>query len=145
MRKEDEEGVRPLHRPRDWQEEERRSAKKKKRHSWSSKGGYIAPLFVPATPGGELAQMLRKTVEEEAEPGFKFKVLESGGRTIKSQLQKSNPTATPGCDNLDCLACKDGRGKGGSCLKTNIQYELRCQLCPDEDGCVSVGESAQKL
>ena len=145
MRKEDEEGVRPLHRPRDWQEEERRSAKKKKRHSWSSKGGYIAPLFVPATPGGELAQMLRKTVEEEAEPGFKFKVLESGGRTIKSQLQKSNPTATPGCDNLDCLACKDGRGKGGSCLKTNIQYELRCQLCPDGDGCVYVGESARNL
>ena len=33
-------------------------------------------ILVPAKPGGELAQILRKTVEEEAEPGFKFKVLE---------------------------------------------------------------------
>ena len=113
MRQEDEEGVRPMNRPRNWQVEERRKKKKEKRHSWSSKGGYIAPLFVPATPGGELAQMLRKVVEDEADSELRFKVVESGGRTIKSILQKSNPTATPGCANRDCLACKDGRGEGG--------------------------------
>ena len=89
--------------------------------------------------------MLRKVVDNEAEPDLKFKVMESGGRTVKSEVQKSNPTATPGCDNLDCLACKEERGKGGRCLKSNVQYELRCRLCPEEDGCIYVGESARNL
>ena len=76
-----------MHRPRKWQEEERRRKKKDKRQNWSSKGGYIAPLFVPATPGGELAEMLRKVVEDEAEPDLRFNVVESGGRTVKSEVQ----------------------------------------------------------
>ena len=145
MKEENDKGIRPLHRPTEWQEEERREAKKKKKHSWSNKGGYIAPIFVPATPGGELAKQLKNIAESEAEAGLKFKVVEYGGPTVKSKVQKSNPTSTAGCDNQDCLACKEGRGKGGPCLKSNVQYELSCTQCPGSDQCVYIGESSRNL
>ena len=44
-----------------------------------------------------------------------------------------------------CVACKATRGAGGNCLKFNIQYEFRCQLCPDTDSCVYIGESSRNL
>ena len=64
---------------------------------------------------------------------------------MKHTVQKSNPTATPGCPSKDCLACKEGRGKGGSCLKSNIQYELECGLCTEEQKGVYIGESSRNL
>ena len=76
--------------------------------------------IVLATPGGELARMLKTVAETEAQPGLKFKVVESSGRTVRSQVQKSNSTATTGCDHTNCLACKAGRGEGGQCLKSKI-------------------------
>ena len=62
-----------------------------------------------------------------------------------AEVHKSNLTGTPGCDNGDCLACKEGRGKGGSCLKSNVQYELRCRRCTGDDQCVYLGETARNL
>ena len=104
---------------------------------------------MPATPNGELAKSLKVIAENEAEEGIKFRIVEYGGRTVNSQVQKSNPTATPGCDSSDCLACKDGRGKGGPCLKSNVEYELRCNQCPSTDQpadqCVYIGESSRNL
>jgi hypothetical protein len=88
---------------------------------------------------------LREIAESESEAGFKFRIVENGGRTIKSHFQKSNPTSSPGCDNFDCLACQDGKGKGGSCLRSNIQYELSCNQCPEANTCVYIGETARNL
>ena len=105
----------------------------------------MAPIFVPATPGGKLAKELREVAKSEAINGVKFKIVEMGGTPVKMMFQKSNPTATPGCDNGDCIACADGRGKGGNCLKSNIQYQLECQLCPVEDTCVYIGETSRNL
>ena len=93
MCQENESGARPIYRPKDWHREERLIDKRKKKHNWSSKGGYIAPIMVPA----KLAKLLREVAENESEDGLKFKVVETGGRTIKSIVQKPNPTATPGC------------------------------------------------
>ena len=39
------------------------------------KRGHIAPIFVPATPGGELATELRKVTESEGTEGLKFKIV----------------------------------------------------------------------
>ena len=94
MRAEDQDGTRPLYRPRNWNKEERRKDKKRKRHNWSTKGGHIAPIFVPPTPNGELAKKLREIAEKEVDAGVKFKIVETGGSSIKSQLQKPNPTAS---------------------------------------------------
>ena len=145
MIKEQEQEIRPINRPRNWNTEERRKKKKQKKHSWSAKGGYIAPIFVPATPDGELAKEMKEIAEREAVTGLKFKIIETGGNAIKHLVQRSNPTATPGCPSKDCLACKEGRGKGGSCLKSNIQYELECGLCTEEQKGIYIGESSRNL
>ena len=83
--------------------------------------------------------------EKEAESGLMFKIVESGGRTVMHTVQSSNPTGSPGCHNTDCLACKAGPGAGGNCLKSNVQYELNCKLCPLEDRCTYIGETSRNL
>ena len=64
---------------------------------------------------------------------------------VKNMVQKSNPTATPGCTDDSCLACKRGGGQGGPCRKGNIQYEVACHLCPDEDRGMYLGETSRNL
>ena len=145
MKEDQEVGKRPVFRPRNWQREERMINKKNKRHSWSTKGGFVAPIMVPSTPNGELAKMLREVVEREKEEGINFKIIESGGRAVKNIVQKSNPTATPGCADSDCLPCRGGRGKGGSCRKSNVQYSMECNQCPDSDPTVYIGETSRNL
>ena len=145
LRAEDQDGTRPLYRPRNWNKEERRKDKKRKRHNWSTKGGHIAPIFVPPTPNGELAKKLREIAEKEVDAGVKFKIVETGGSSIKSQLQKPNPTASPGCEEPDCLPCKNGRGTGGNCRQSNVEYEFECQLCPENSRGVYLGETSRNL
>ena len=145
MIREHEDGTRPLHRPHDWHAEERRIDKRKKKNSWATRGGHTAPIIVPATPDGELAALLKQIAEEESVGGLKFKVVEKGGRMVENMVQKSNPTATPGCNATDCLACRRGGGKGGNCRKGNIQYEMACRLCPDDGKCAYIGETSRNL
>ena len=64
---------------------------------------------------------------------------------MKSILQKSNPLKKIGCGNPDCLPCKQGRGEGGDCESCSVNYELECQLCPQDNKSVYIGESARNL
>ena len=139
------EGKRPLYRPKDYKKQERKNAKEKKKHQWAKKGGHIAPIFVPPTPGNQLLKDMRAVAEREARDGIRFNIIESGGATIKSKLQKSNPTAAPGCDKEECICCEEGRGKGGQCHRTNINYEIKCMLCPKESRPTYIGESSRNL
>ena len=68
-----------------------------------------------------------------------------GGRTLKSELQKSNPTATPGCEEKDCLGCRAEKGKGGQCHRNNVNYQIECQLCPEDNRAVYIGETARNM
>ena len=90
-------------------------------------------------------KMMRKVAEEEAKEGIKFKIMEVGGRTMKRELQRSNPTATPGCSEEDCIACNVERGKGGKCRSNNVNYEIECHLCPEENRPVYIGETSRNL
>ena len=139
------EGIRPVHRPKDWCPDERRKRKERKKHSWGTKGGCIAPIIIPSTPGSELLHMLRAVAEEEAQQGLKFKIVERGGTMVKWDVQNTNPTATGGCSSLDCQACKDERGNGGPCRKSNVLYKFACQQCPAEKQAVYLGETARNL
>ena len=134
-----------IFRPKYWKKEERKKAKNMERLNWANTAGHIAPIFVPATPGGMLMKMMRKVAEEEAKEGIKFKIMEVGGRTMKRELQRSNPTATPGCSAEDCIACNVERGKGGKCRSNNVNYEIECQLCPEGRKPVYIGETARNL
>ena len=122
MVEEERKGIRPLFRPKDWNIPARRKEKEKKKYNWSTKGGHIAPIFVPPTPNGELANYLK----------VHFKIIETGGISLRSILQKSNPLKTLGCDNADCLPCKEGRGAGGDCEGGGVNYEIECQKCPGD-------------
>ena len=143
--KDERDGTRPIYRPKDWKREERMEGKKEKRLKWSKKGGHIAPIFVPTTPNGTLAKMMRKVCEEEAKEGIRFKILESGGITMKSQLQKSNPNETPGCSDEECLGCASERGKGGKCRRNNVNYEVECKLCPEGNRPKYIGETSRNM
>ena len=88
---------------------------------------------------------LRKIAENEAELGVNFKIVETGGLSMRSILQKSNPLKDIGCDNQDCLPCKDRRGAGGDCEGGSVNYELECKLCPDDSKSVYIGESSRSL
>ena len=92
--RDDLDGVCPLNRPAGYQKIQRRKEKVLKKKNWSTKGGYLAPIMVPATPNGELARMLKEVAEAENECGIKFKIIEKGGKTIEKQLQNPNPTSS---------------------------------------------------
>ena len=138
-------GIRPIFRPKSWKKKERKEAKKCKKLNWATGEGHIAPIFVPTTPGGELVKRMRKVADNEAREGIKFRIMEVGGRTVKGELQKSNPTATPGCTKGDCIACHAERGKGGNCRRNNVNYEIECHLCPEGNRPVYIGETSRNL
>jgi hypothetical protein len=145
MKKEESEGLRPMNRPRDWQAEERMRSKRKKKHNWATRGGFIAPIIIPPTPNSELLSMLKDVAEKEALPGMKFKIVESGGKTIQRAVQRSNPTASGCCQRGDCVACTGASEGTGSCRKSNVVYEFSCQLCPENQQAVYIGETACNL
>ena len=121
--KDEREGVKPLNCPRGYRRLERRHEKRIKKRTWGTKGGFTAPVIVPATPGGELARRLREVAEAEAIPGLKFKISERGGMTIERQLQKSNPTGSSECGRPTCGPCSQPGGNGGSKLcQKNILF-----------------------
>ena len=101
-------------------------------------------LFVEQTSGGELAKRLRLAENKLAEiTGWKVKVVEKSGTSIKQMLHKSNPWASVRCEREDCFPCKTGDDKA-DCHKRNILYESFCVIC-NEKGIekVYVGESSR--
>ena len=63
---------------------------------------------------------------------------------MKSELQRSNPTESNGCNKDDCLGCYYERGKGGKCHKNNINYVVECQVCKEEKA-IYYGETSRNL
>jgi hypothetical protein len=145
MVEDDMNGLRPLYRPKDFERVERQKEKQKKKHNWSNKGGHIAPIFVPPTPNGELAAQLRSIAEREAEAGVQFRIVETGGISVKRMVQKSNPMGTIGCEEENCLPCGTGRGDGGNCRSCGVNYQVECQLCPPGKRGLYIGETARNL
>ena len=82
-------GVKPLHRPREFQSEERRKNKLlSMRYRPAS-----AVEFIPATPGAELAAEIQKIVTEEtAKVGLTAKIIETGGKSLKDHLVRLDLT-----------------------------------------------------
>ena len=81
-------GEQPLYRPREWKRLERAQERQGKRESWYRKGGFDTVIFVPATPG---SQLKIRYIEEIKGAGFKIKVVEQPGVTLKRMLQRSDP------------------------------------------------------
>ena len=124
-------GERPLYRPRLWQQEARRKTKKLKRAAWHRPADSV--LFVPATPNAELAEGIRKVVEEEGPRlGMSIRVVETGGVSLKRQLVRTDLAAGEPCRQTDCRACLSGQRGGMLHQRSGALYTGSCLLCPDQ-------------
>ena len=136
--RDDLDGVCPINRPAGYEKIKRKKEKVWRKKNWSTKGGYIAPIIVPATPNGELARMMKEVAEADNECGLKFKIIEKGGKTIEKSLQNPNPTASNKCGKSDCVI--DNQPGGGKlCHKSNVLYEWKCRNCDN----VYIGETSR--
>ena len=91
---------------------------------------------MPVTPGSQLQKKI--PVESEIRnQGYKIKVVEKAGTTLKKVLQKSNPFKQQRCGRENGLVCKQaGRGP---CNAHGVTHEIECQGCEDK----YVGETAR--
>jgi hypothetical protein len=89
--------------------------------------------------------MLREVANAVTMPGLNFKIVEGGGKTVQRAVQRSKPTASGNFNCGDCLACKEGTQNGGICRKSNVLYEIACELCPEAEKAVYLCETARNL
>lgn len=121
IREKEECGIRPINRPKGWNQEERQKAKEEKKKTWYKRGGFDSVLFVPYTPEGKLKNLYQREISNS---GIRIKVVEKTGDTIKRKLQTSNPFRARQCGREECFVCSSG-GKG-NCKSVGITYEIRC-------------------
>ena len=103
-----------------------------------------AVMFVPRTPGGELALRLREA-ESEMQKFCKSKVriVEETGDTAKALVHKANQWAGEDCRRSDCLICRSGDNQG-DCRRRNLVYQTSCSECSDKGrDTLYVGESSR--
>ena len=120
----EDDGERPLYRPRSWNESERRENKRLKKNEWFKKDGEVSVLFVPPTPNSTLAKTLREVAEKSE---LKIRIAERSGVSLKRKLQRSNPFKPKNCERYDCLLCRTG-GKG-NCEAEGVTYNIECIWC----------------
>ena len=124
LRTREDDGERPLYRPRSWNESERREEKTKKKNEWFQKDGEVTVLFVPPTPNSMLTKALRVVA---AKSEIKMRIAERSGTSLKRKLQRSNPFKPENCDRDNCFVCQTG-GKG-NCDAEGVTYNIECGWC----------------
>ena len=78
-------------------------------------------VSVPNTTERKLKRMCEEVIRRS---GLRVKVIERTGRTLKSQLQTSNPFREPNCGREDCILCRTfGQG---NCNTEGITYKIDC-------------------
>ena len=124
---EEDEGVRPIHRPRSWKEKERRREKELKRTNWhQSKAKQVsAPLILDPT-AGEMTRDMRAVCNDfEKVTGWRIPVVERAGKAMRS-VAKAEPLKRKGCNRDDCFPCTTG---GGNCERNGSGYQISCNRC----------------
>ena len=93
--------------------------------TWYKTGGHSTVLFVPATPNSELANRLREKEQTNSQGrDWSVKIVETSGRTLKSSLQRADPTPKTPCNNNNCMCCNNGNL--GQCSKEGAVYRIHC-------------------
>ena len=92
---------------------------------WYKIGGHNTVLFVPATPNSELANLIREKEQLNSQGrAWSVKIVETSGRTLKSSLQRSDPTPRTPCGTPECMSCP--HGYLGQCQKEGAVYRVHC-------------------
>ena len=102
--------------------------KKNKEHWWQShsegKKPFTSILFVPPTPRGELAKMLKKReVELNKNSDMNIRIVERGGPKMKHILVKKNPFPPKKCDINFCPFCNEDKNIE-ICSKTGFNVQV---------------------
>ena len=117
----------PLHRPRQFNRQERRKKKAMAKTSWYKPSDSV--IFVPSTPGSALAKVYREVLEKElTSVNIKVKVVETSGQSLTRYLFKTN---TSDCLIPDCPAC-DSNKPGASHSRSGAEYRATCLKCKEE-------------
>ena len=89
MCKEEDEGVRPIHRAREWQLEARRRAKESKRESWhkAEDGQVSAPLILDPTAGGLTSELKKVCDRFEKKTNMRVVVRERAGKSVRQDAK----------------------------------------------------------
>ena len=127
MCEDEDNGVRPIHRPREWKERERRLEKEAKVTNWhkSRPDQVSAPLILDPTAGSLSKDAKEVCRRFEQVTGMRVVVQERAGNANKA-LAKSEPLKNEKCGRNDCFPCETG---GGKCEKNGAGYEVVCVTC----------------
>ena len=93
-----------------------------------------AVMFVPFTPGSELAKMLRENEEKLVQlTNNKLKIVERASVKLQDIITKSNPWKGTDCQRSNCLLCftktKQEKPNLQDCHKRSLVYETWCITC----------------
>lgn len=124
----DRSGVCPLHRPKGYNEEERKKKKQIQKASWYRP--YQTVLFCPPTPDSTLAKQLRHIAENATRDQgilIRIKVVETAGVSIMSQLPGLKEEED--CGREKCVV--HGTGGKGNCRSESVVYRGVCVSCRD--------------
>ena len=74
---------------------------------------------------------------------MKFKIIETGGRSIKSRVSYRDQTLLQHIAALleTVWYVQEEGGRGGDSRQFNVQYKLDCQMCPKDDRCTYIGKT----
>ena len=128
MCRDEDEGMRPVHRSRDGKRRERKREKEKKLTNWhqNQKGQASATLILGPTAGNMTKEIKDVCKKIEQFTGMSVAVKERSGDAIKHGA-KAEPLKNKGCKNPEeCFCCSTG---GGPCRKNGAGYGIRCETC----------------
>ena len=97
-----------------------------------------AVLFVQSTPNSELAQEIRKVIQDlKPWTGINIKVVERAGDKLQDLLHKSNPWDILDCERVKCFicssVCSDDKIAPKDCHKRSAVYETWCDICKNRN------------
>jgi hypothetical protein len=125
--------VKPMYRSKELKERNNWKGKKlfKKQNWWKGKDRVKnkSVIFVPATPGGELARMFREVEKEQRKENknqMNFQIIEQTGLSLEKQFQRSNPFKEQSCKKSDCIVCDE---TGVKCRTEGVGYRGICKEC----------------
>ena len=82
-----------------------------------------APLFIPATADGKLAEKLRREKEKlGVVTGWRYKVVDRSDRKLWDLPSAANILQQENCGRIRCKACRDS-SKPINCRRTGLLYE----------------------
>ena len=131
----EEEGGRPVDRPREYMAVERRRKKEEKGERWyrgEPRGTRMREglFIIPPTPNSVLAKAMKKICQEELQgTNITMRVTERGGRTLGEELGCKVPgrCTREHCGREKCFPCNSGTV--GVCRRTGLGYQIDCVIC----------------